>query len=241
MRLNQIMSADGQEAYLAERRAPYFAKAEKYLATHFAPLCAPLQPPTLRAVVESAFHDARAWGFRTERELLRYLIPTALLGEGFAGDPLLRPLLRAAFWINAQDQPLRSPGFPRLFDVVDMWHRRRRRDLDAPDRFATALSAPLPAQITYPDAQRLFHACWPNLLQNIPPDVLRRFADTGLKALQSDGIGLDVAVRLLAVQVGAGHRAGRASFHPDLCAAAREGRFDATAGLAALTSMETSA
>lgn len=234
MRLSTLMTDNSRAAYAAEKQSAFLIKASGFLNRNYPNLVADLPPETQDAFILDAMEDARACGFHTEREFLNFLIPTALLGEGFISNPLLHPLRRAAFWINAAGADLVRPGFPRLFDAVDLWHQRRMGDMADPARLRTALTSPLPDQISFSDAQRLFYLCWPTVLHRVPPENLRMFADHGMRAAQAAGLAMDTATRLLCVQIGAGHRAGLARLHPELSRPV----FDADAALAALTRMD---
>lgn len=128
---SSIFSPEGRAAAAAEAGRDFETRACAFLRGTFAASVAGLDDAGLHAFAAQALEDGAAAGADSSALALRYLVPVAYWGRGFATDPQYAHVLARANWPQARPAPRQhlNSALTALADGID-----RLETAIAPDR-----------------------------------------------------------------------------------------------------------
>lgn len=136
--LDDILSAAGRKAFLADQYARYQVKALAHLHAQFAPAMAILPEKHAVEFIDRAYAHAAYKGLQRTREHLHYLNLCMFWGLSFDTDPQYRTALMRAGWQPDAAQP--DMDTDRLRIAVKRRHTLLAADFATPRRIVAAFA-----------------------------------------------------------------------------------------------------
>lgn len=217
MQLSDLIGGDDLARFRDLRWQGYARRAADLLRRRFPRVVSGLDDDALHGAIRDAASEAQEAGFRTERDLMSFLIARVMLGRRFRTNPLYLDVLHAAGWIDDLGRPARPVAFDPLFQQIAAWDALRAEDL-ASTRRLVARFADL-CQTHAPVGVAALHHVLPRCSAAIRPVVLDRFSDAAQSHAQAAGLrgGAASAYGGAAMLLGLGCDAD--PFHPGIARA----------------------
>lgn len=197
--LNDLLNTQSRQNIGAERLRLYCARAATFLRGQLGPQLAARSDAELRAMAGAAHAQGQKRGFRSEAEMLSYLIATTLLGLRFEEDPQYRAMLRDAGWIDAEGGLVDRPNLTLLLAHVDEYLDAVAADDAALGDRIDAFARIYRAAPTAADAGHVadwLAALWPARAAWVGPQGVQAVAQAHLRLLRplqvplTDGLAL---------------------------------------------------
>lgn len=164
MKVEDLITQKTLNSYIEERRTTYNEKAARFLRQEFAPATRRLNDADIIKVVRLSYDNARRRGITSERDLLKYLIPTMYWGSWFECDPQYADILIRIGWKNSDGTQRFSRNMDPIIEEIDIWQAATVSDSLEPRRaISAALSAHKEPFINpnIPNAIALMKNAWP--------------------------------------------------------------------------------
>ncbi|EPX78582.1 hypothetical protein [Litoreibacter arenae] len=188
LKLSDIVTEAAEDA--AQRMAwdNYERSALELIDEQYLAVAARLSLTERQALVAQSHKNAKALGFVTGRDHLKYLSAVFFWGSFFTTDPQFYQALLRAGWLDA---PGHRPSLTRLAHEIDLYADATGGDLASYSRFMDALAGIYRDADTQPALQTVCDSCarvWPHRAARLGPDGLAGFVAAAGK--RAHGYGL---------------------------------------------------